>query len=92
MADGSRHFAELPESREAGALRDHLAGLSGASLTGFLGDDLTETWIDFHYRGHDFSINDQLGSWWFFVADPLCPEALLDEVTAHFGALLDPSR
>lgn len=62
----------------------HAAALASAPPA-LLTDDVTETWIDFDYRGHRFSINDQLGSWWFFVEDPACPDPILDAVVTHFA-------
>jgi hypothetical protein len=63
MRDGSRHFAALPETRDWYAVRDHVRWLPGAELTGFLCDGVTEAWIDFRFRGHRFSINDQYGDY-----------------------------
>lgn len=95
MNDGSRHFGSLPEwydphSPEWHRLRDHVALLPGAVLTDFLTDDVMEAWIAWTWRGHALSMNNQHGQWWFFVADPLCPEAVLAEVLDHFETLLEP--
>lgn len=91
MPDGSRHFGDLPQTVLWYDVRDHVARLPGAVLTGFVTDDVTEAWIDFTYHGHVFSINDQLGDYWFFVDDPACPETILREVLAHFATLLERS-
>ena len=96
MADGSRHFGDLPETYDAQApewhrLREHVGALEGAELTGFVTDDVTEAWIDFRWREHAFSLNNQHGQWWFFVADPGCPDAQLEAVLDHFERLLDPA-
>lgn len=96
MHDGSRHFGSLPdtydvESPQWYALRDHVALLAGAELRGFVTDDVTEAWIDFSFRGATFSINNQLGEWWFFAEDPACPEPVLHEVLDHFERLLHPA-
>lgn len=95
MHDGSRNFAGLPEVYSAEcpqweSLRDHVAALPGAVLTGYVTDQVTEAWIDLTYREHVFSINNQAGEWWFFVQDPACPDEILDEVLRHYEALLDP--
>lgn len=95
MADGSRHFADLPETYDPVqpqwyALRDHVGALAGASVRGFVTDDVTEAWLDFDYRGQRFSINNQHGQWWFFVDDPICPDEVLATVLDHFETLLDP--
>jgi len=91
MNDGSRHFAALPQTRLWYDVRDHVSSLAGAALTGFLCDKVTEAWIDFTYEGQSFTINDQLGEYWFFVNDPTCPADVLTEVATHFAHLLSPS-
>ncbi len=68
--DGSREFASLPQSELWYAVRDHVEKLEGATLTGFLCDGVLEAWIDFSFRNHDFSINDQFSEYYFFVKDP----------------------
>jgi hypothetical protein len=83
MNDGSRWFGELPQSVLWYDLRDHIEGLDGANLTEFVTDGVTEAWIDFSYRGYQFSVNDQIGEYWFFVDDPLCPDAVLEEVLSY---------
>ena len=88
MADGSRHFADLPQTKLWQEVRDHVEKLAGAQLTGFVCDFVTEAWIDFKFRGQEFSINDQMGEYWFFVKDPACTDDILREVVAHFGAML----
>jgi hypothetical protein len=92
MCDGSRNFADLPQVLDWYPVRDHVSTLPGARLTGFLTDHVTEAWIDFTYRGHRFSINDQNGDYWFFVKDPGCDEQILDEVLTHWEAILGPSQ
>jgi hypothetical protein len=88
MHDGSRQFAALPESQPWTTLRDHLVRLPGAQITDFLTDGVTEAWIDFCYRGHAFTINNQYGEFWFFVRDPHCADEILVEVVAYCLKLL----
>ncbi|MGE3180661.1 MAG: hypothetical protein AB7N71_03460 [Phycisphaerae bacterium] len=88
MADGSRKFGDLPQTKMWNTLRDHIERLDGAELTSFVCDRVTEAWIDFRYAGHEFSINDQLATYWFFVTDPDCPDEILKSVLDHFGELL----
>jgi len=88
MHDGSRNFADLPVTKLWYDVRDHVRTLAGAQLTGFVCDDVTEAWIDFTYREHHFSINDQHGNYWFFVEDPGCDHAILEEVLHHWERLL----
>jgi hypothetical protein len=95
MTDGSRHFGALPETYTTDppqwyALRDHVALLPGARLSGFATDEIFEAWIDFELGEHRFAINNQSGEWWFFVDDPACPDALLGQVLVHFERLLAP--
>ena len=90
MVDGSRHFASLPATADWYSVRDHANALPGAEVTGFVCDGITEAWIDFTYRGHSFSINDQFGEYWFFAENAECPEPLLFEVMSHWQALLGP--
>jgi hypothetical protein len=78
MADGSRHFAEVPW-RPPLALKQRLLDAPGVVVTAFL-DSVTETWIDFEYAGHAFSAHNPLNDFWLFVRDPGCPEELLREV------------
>jgi hypothetical protein len=88
MHDGSRHFGDLPQTAHYNALRDHVAALSGAAVTGFLTDHVTEAWIDFTYRQQQFSINDQFGDYWFFVQDPACPDEITQAVLDYCAQLL----
>jgi hypothetical protein len=90
MRDGSRCFLSLHPNADWTAVRDHVGRLEGAKLTGFLTDGITEAWIDFHYAGHKFNINDSPGDYWFFVSDPTCPDTILHKVAEHFASLLEP--
>jgi hypothetical protein len=84
MHDGSRLFAEIPEDLELwDQLRDHLATLEGVSVTKYLTDDVTEVWIDFDFKSHKFTVNNQFGEFWFFVADPSCGDEILEAVVVH---------
>ena len=89
MHDGSRNFLSLPESVPWTATREHIAKLDGAETNGVLTDDVAEVWIDFRYKEHRFTINNQFGEYWFFVENPLCPDPVLREVADHFQRLLD---
>jgi hypothetical protein len=87
MAHGSRHFLELPQSVYPAAAVEHLKTLPGAELTEFL-DTIPESWIDFRYGGHAFSIHNPFGEFWFFVKDSQCPDSILATVHDHFLALV----
>ncbi len=88
--DGSRCFLTLPANADWYAVRDHVRSLVDAEVTGFLTDNVTECWIDFRYSGHEFSVNDQFGDYWFFVRNRDCPDEILETVAAHFSDLLEP--
>jgi hypothetical protein len=86
--NGSRQFASLPATQDWYVVRDHTHSLSGAALTGFACDGVTEAWIDFTYLGESFTINDQFGEYWFFVSNASCNEQHLLAVKAHWASLL----
>jgi hypothetical protein len=88
MNDGSRQFAALPESKSWHLLRDHLSSLVGVQVTDFITDDVAEAWIDFIYRGHIFTINNQFGEFLFFVTEPSCVDEILTDVVVHCQNLL----
>lgn len=88
MHDGSRHFAALPFTKSWHSLRRHIERLEGVSATSIITDEVTEAWIDFSYRGQEFSVNNQFGEYWLFVKDPACPEEDLEAVYSHCKLLL----
>lgn len=92
MNDGSRHFGDLPQTVLWHELRDHIGRLDGAVVTDFVTDNVTEAWIDFTYRTYRFSVNDQMGEYWFFVDNPNCPDEALETVLSHCELLLGSGR
>jgi hypothetical protein len=95
MNDGSRHFADLPETYDVQRpqwhrLRESVAGLSGARELSFVTDDVTEAWLVLELSGQTFSLNNQHGQWWLFVQEPSCPDELLLRVLDHFEQVLAP--
>jgi hypothetical protein len=88
MNDGSRQFGDLPESIDWHQLRDHIDRLDGVQITDFITDNVTEVWIDFFYRGQQFSVNNQFGEYWFFVDNPRCKEEILEAVLGHCELVL----
>ena len=88
MHDGSRQFAELPEVCSWHDFRRHIERLSDATVTKFLTDDITEMWLDFSFRGHAFTVNNQCGDFWFFVSDPACPDDVLTAIVEHCEPIL----
>ena len=89
MNDGSRHFVDMPEVVFFDEFYDHAEKLEDAEITEFITDGVVEMWLDFEFRGHKFSVNNQFGDYWFFVEDAECPDEILLEVAAHFRALLE---
>jgi hypothetical protein len=80
MADGSRHFAEVPW-RPPLALKRRLSAVDGVTVTAFV-DSVTETWIDFEFGGYQFTAHNPMNDFWLFVRDPACPDPVLQEVAA----------
>ncbi len=89
MNDGSRHFVDMPEAVFFDEFADHVEKLEGASITEFITDGVLEMWLDFEFRGHFFSVNNQFGDYWFFVRDLNCADEILLEVIGHFRKLLE---
>ena len=85
MEDGSRYFANFPETVSFERLREIVNQLENAREISFITDQVTEAWLDFTYQGHSFSINNQNGEFWFFVEDPACPNEILFAVAKYFG-------
>ena len=91
--DGSRNFMDLPEDLIGwNSLYEYLGLLDGAEKTGYLTDRVTEVWMDFSFRGYDFSVNNQMGNYWFFAENPQCPEDILLEIAVHCEKLFDDRR
>ncbi len=90
MNDGWRHFVDFPvEGAFFDEFADHVEDLEGAEITEFLTDGIVEMWLDFEYRGHKFSVNNQLVDYLFFVEDANCPDEILLEIIKHFRKLLE---
>ena len=88
MNDGSRHFVDMPEVVFFDEFADHVEELEGAEITEFFTDGIVEMWLDFEYRGHKFSVNNQFGDYMFFVEEASCDEEILLEIIDHFRKLL----
>jgi hypothetical protein len=92
MADGSRHFAGIPQTISWYQLRDHLAATPDAVVTAFVTDHVTEAWIDVSYQGYHFQINDQYGEFWLFVTEVDCPDSVLRSFVAACWVALPPPQ
>jgi hypothetical protein len=79
MANGSRHFADVPMRVPPSVLRQTLDADEDVRVTAFL-DGLIEAWIDFEYGGHSFSVHNPFDEYWLFVRDPSCPDEILSAV------------
>lgn len=91
-ADGSRHFAHLPQAASWTALRDRVALLPDAQLLNFVSERVAHGWLDFSFRQHRFLINARKGQFHLFVDDPQCPDLILFQVASHFETLLENVR
>lgn len=90
LNDGSRHFVDFPlETAFFDEFADHIENLEGAEITEFITDGVVEMWLEFTFRGHKFSVNNQLTDYWFFFEDPFCPEDILLEIINHFRQLVE---
>ena len=90
LHSGGRQFAELPEACSWDEFRQHIQRLPGAAITTYVTDHVTEMWLDFSFRGHAFTVNNQFGDFWFFVRDPACPYDILIDIIEHCEPLLTP--
>ena len=89
LAGERRHFADFPEVVFFDEFRDHLEKLRGVKIREFETNGVIEMWLEFEYRSHEFSVNNNLGDYGFFVADSECPEEILLEIADHFRQLLE---
>jgi hypothetical protein len=89
MNDGSRHFVDMPEVVFFDEFADHVESLEDAEITEFITNGVVEMWLEFEFRGHKFSVNNQLGDYLFFVEDANCPDEILIEIINHFRKLLE---
>jgi hypothetical protein len=72
MADGSRHFAEIPMRIPPSMLRRRLDAAAGVRATQFLAAGL-EAWIDFDFHCDSFAMHNPCGDYWLFVENPPVP-------------------
>ncbi len=82
--DGSRHFASLPQGASWGSLCDWILLLPNAEIVNFTTGAQAQAWLDFHFRGHRFSIVARDGQLHFYVRDPQCPDLILYQIGCHF--------
>jgi len=83
MNDGSRLFAIIQDPISWAELREHLEQMRGLTVLEFVSDGVVESWLDFRFLYHQFSIHDPMGEYWFFVRDPNCASFILWELIGH---------
>lgn len=83
MSGGARRFAALPESVDFATLRQLVSALPDARILQFI-ETIPEVLIVFDYHGHQISINNQFGEYWFFARDSATPDRELEELTFYF--------
>ena len=86
-ADGSRHFACLPQDVAWDAVRDHALRLPDAQIISSVSEEIAPPWLDFSFRGHRFLVQGRHGQLHFFVRQPHCPDLILFQVGQHFAEL-----
>jgi hypothetical protein len=82
--DDRLQFLHLPTSISWDELIASIRKLEKTKIKTFLPDHINGSWLDFSFSSYEFSINDQLGTYWFFANDPSCPEDILLQLTLHF--------
>lgn len=86
-----RQFAELPANKPFDSLRQHISGLAGASLTRFANaSDREDAFMTFHYRDHDFRIDERYGKLRLSITSSQYSEQTVFQVLQHFSWLLSP--
>lgn len=83
MNDGARLFAIIRDSISWAELRQHLEQVQGLTILQFVSDGVVESWLDFRFFDHQFSIHDPMGEYWVFVQDPNCASFILLELITH---------
>ncbi len=60
-----------------------------ADVTSYLSDEVTEVWIDFTYEGRDYTVNNQVGEYWFFANEPVAHQYALADVADRLAKMLE---
>jgi hypothetical protein len=87
MADGSRHFACLPQNVVLSRVRDRALLLNNARVINYVEKAVAEPWFDFMFRGHRFLVRRDKDELKLYVRDPQCPDLTLFEVGHHLERL-----
>jgi hypothetical protein len=77
-------FCKFPQTRLGCEIRERLVELPGVAVTDAIDAPIAGSWIEFTFRGHSFTINEESEEFVFYVEDGDCPAAVLAEVAGHF--------
>lgn len=88
MEDGSLLFAELSSEISWVDLRNHFERIDQLLIMKFVTDGITEAWLDFYYYDQHFTIHCPLDIYLVFAQDYDCPAFMLNDLLAHFRAVM----
>ena len=77
--DNIRNFYAFPFHIDWYKINDRLNSISDIEVNDFITDGIIEAWIDFTYKNHKFSINNQFSEYWLFDNSGECEEEILQE-------------
>jgi hypothetical protein len=86
--DGSRQFFDLQKSISWDDLIIHLKKLDQLEIKEFLPSPDLGSWLDFSFKKFEFSVNEQIGMYWFFVENSSCPDEVLYQLAEHLSAII----
>ena len=84
----SIRFYQHPQTCSWHEVRERLSALKGVRITCAVDDSVIGSWIDFNFRGHDFTIHTEAGTFVFSAGAGNPPDALCTEIQSHFETLL----
>ena len=87
----SIRFYQHPQTCFWHEVRERLSALEGVRIAGAVDDPVIGSWIDFNFRGHDFTIHVEARTFVFSAVAGNPPDSLCAEIQSHFEALLGKS-
>ncbi len=87
----SIRFYQHPQTCFWHEVRERLSALEGVRITCAVDDPVIGSWIDFNFRGHEFTIHGEAGTFVFSAVAGNPPDALCAEIQSHFETLLGKS-
>jgi hypothetical protein len=87
----SIRFYQHPQTCFWHEVRERLSALQGVRITSAVDDPVIGSWIDFSFRGHDFMIHAEAGTFIFSAVGRNPPDDLCAEIQSHFETLLGKS-